>query len=278
MIEKPTDQDPHRFAEAGEKLSPSSPSGRPAEDPERLTWAHVTPFAVFMCFMLLLQLIGGFIEWKHPDAPWWRQDPRLFVYPVQTLVTLGVLLHFRKSYRFDWSLRWSFIAIVFGAVGIGLWLLPTALYDVWGLTGKTEGLLHFFGVADRREGFDPGIIENPIGYWASVVLRFFRAAVIVAFLEEIFWRGFLMRFICDWEGDYWKQPFGRANWLSYMIVTGLFILAHGAEDRPAAFVYGSLTYLLCVWSKNLGACVVMHGTANLLMCLYIMMTGKYGLW
>ena len=32
--------------------------------------------------------------------------------------------------------------------------------------------------------------------------------------------------VCDWEGDYWKQPFGRATWKSYLIVTGLFMLAH----------------------------------------------------
>ena len=168
--------------------------------------------------------------------------------------------------------------MVFGAVGIGFWLLPTYLYDSWGLVGKTEGWLRFFGVTGRKEGFDPGLFQHPLAYWGSLVMRFLRAAVIVALVEEIFWRGFLMRFICDWEGDYWKQPFGRAHWLSYVIVTGLFIFAHGEFDRPAAFIYGSLTYLLCVWSKNLGACVIMHGAANLLMGLYIMKTGNYGLW
>ena len=56
------------------------------------------------------------------------------------------------------------------------------------------------------------------------------------------------------------------------------MLAHAPVDYAGAFVYGSLTYLLCVWSKNLGACVIMHATANLLMGLYIMAYGKYGLW
>jgi membrane protease YdiL (CAAX protease family) len=63
----------------------------------------------------------------------------------------------------------------------------------------------------------------------------------VALAEEIFWRGFLMRFVCDWEGDFWKQPFGRADWRSYVIVTLVFMLAHGSPDRAAALVYGSLT-------------------------------------
>ncbi len=254
------------------------PCTSPPNDRDRLTRAHVVPFAVFMAFMIVLQLGGGFIEWKHPDAPWWRQDPAQLIYPVQTLVTLGFLIRYWRSYTFTWSWKWSLVAIVFGAIGIGVWLLPTALYDRWGLTDKPDGILGYLGVSERRDGFDPGIFHSPLAYWGSLTMRFLRAAVVVALVEEIFWRGFLMRFVCDWEGDYWKQPFGRATWRSYLIVTGMFILAHGVSDYPAAFVYGSLTYLLCVWSKSLGACVVMHATANFLMGVYIMKTGHYGLW
>ena len=247
-------------------------------DPDTLTRAHVVPFAVFMAFMILLQLVGGFIEWKHPDAPWWRQDPAQIIYPIQTFVTLGLLIHYRKFYQFDWSVKWSLVGILFGAVGIAFWLFPSYLYDAWGLTGKTDGWLELLGVTERNEGFDPGLFQNPVAYWTSLILRFFRAAVVVALVEEIFWRGFLMRFVCDWEGDYWKQPFGRPHWLSYLVVTGAFVLAHAPVDYAGATIYGSLTYLLCVWSKNLGACVVMHATANFLMGIYIMKTGHYGLW
>ena len=245
---------------------------------EQLTRAHVVPLAVFMAFMVVLQLIGGFIEWKHPDAPWWRQDPAQFVYPVQTIVVLGLLIRYWKFYQFDRSLKWSLAGLVFGAIGIGFWLLPTVLYDAWGLTGKTEGWMAWLGISGRNEGFDPSLFQHPVAYWGALLCRFFRAVIVVSLAEEIFWRGFLMRFLCDRDGDYWKVPFGRANLLSYAIVTGLFIVAHGSEDRAPAFIYGSLTYLLCVWSKNLGACVVMHATANFLMGLYIMKTGHYGLW
>jgi uncharacterized protein len=247
-------------------------------DPERLTRAHVTPFVVFMAFMIGLQLLGALIEWKHPDAPWWRQDPAQLVYPLQTLAAAGFIIRYWRDYTFDWSVKWSLIGVIFGTIGIGFWLLPTVLYDAWGLTGKTEGLMKLLGVAERKEGFDPSIIHHPLGYWAALIMRFIRAAVVVALVEEIFWRGFLMRFICDWEGDYWKQPFGRHRWLSYAIVTGLFMSAHAPVDYAGALIYGSMTYLLCVWGKNLGACVVMHATANLLMGLYIMKTGHYGLW
>jgi uncharacterized protein len=254
-------------------------SKRPqTHDPEQLTRAHVYPFVAFMGFMLVLMVLSYAIEWKHPDAPWWRQDPAQFIYPIQTFVALGFIIYYWRSYTFNWSLKWSLAGVVFGAVGIGFWLLPSVLYDAWGLSGKTDGLLKTFGVTERNEGFDPGLFEHPAAYWSSLILRFLRAVIVVALVEEIFWRGFLMRFVLDWEGDYWKQPFGKHRWLSYGIVTGLFMAAHAPIDYAGAFIYGSMTYLLCVWSKNLGACVVMHATANLLMGLYIMATGKYGLW
>ncbi len=251
----------------------------PSTDPARLTRAHVQPFVVFMGFLMVLTILGYTgIEWKHPDAPWWRQNPAHVVYPIQTLVTLAMLACWWRDYTFNWSLKWCLAAIVSGAVGIGFWLLPTMLYDHWGLVGKTSGILSMLGVDARRDGFDPSIFQNPAAWWTVVLLRFLRAVVVVALVEEIFWRGFMMRYVCDWEGDYWKQPFGRSHWKSYLIVTGMFMIAHAPVDYAGAFVYGSLTYLFCVWSKSLGACVVMHATANLLMGLYIMATGKYGLW
>jgi uncharacterized protein len=245
---------------------------------DRLTKAHVVPFAVFMVFLILLQLCDSLFGWDHPSAPWWQRDVAHWIYPIQTFASIGILAYFWRSYRFDWSLKWSLVAVVFGAVGIGFWLLPTTLYDAWNLTGETEGWMKWLGIEKRDEGFDPGVFEDPAAYWTTLTMRFIRAVVVVALVEEVFWRGFVMRFCMDWEGDFWKQPFGRAHWKSFLIVTVLFMAAHAPSDWAGAFVYGSLTYVLCVWSKNLGACVVMHAVANFLMGLYIMAYGKYGLW
>lgn len=267
--------------DANETGGPSpSADGLRLGSPEAWVRAQVVPFAVFMGFLLLLQVFRTFFLWEHPSAPWWRHWPEQLFYPVQTLVTLGVLAFLWKSYEFRWSWKWSIVGAGFGCVGIGFWLLPTILYDRLGLTADPDGWMKLLGVAARTEGFNPGDAfgAGSPAYWTALVLRFLRAVVVVALVEEIFWRSFLMRFAEDWEGDYWKRPFGKAGWKSYAVVTGLFMVAHAPIDYAGAFVYGSLTYLLCVLSRNLGACVVMHAVANLIMGLFAMAYGKYGLW
>lgn len=256
------------------------PPSRDADalSPPRITMAHVVPFGVFMGFLLFFQAYEMAFGWDHPDAPWWKSAPEHFIYPLQSIACLLLLWHYRRSYTFTVSWKWAAIGVVFGAVGIGFWLLPTTLHAWLGYEGNPGGLAGLLGVAERRDGFDPGVFDHPAAWWGTLVMRFVRAVIVVALIEEIFWRGFMMRFVHDWEGDFWKQPFGKHSWKAYAIVTGLFMFAHAPVDYAGAFIYGSLTYLLCVWSRSLGACVVMHAVANLLMGIYAMQTGKYGLW
>lgn len=246
--------------------------------PESWVRAQVMPFVLFMGILLLLQLGSELFQWDHPAAPWWRRWPEQWVYPLQTLVCLVYLFRHWRYYEFDWNLRWGLIGVMFGALGIACWLLPTTLYDHWKLSGEPEGWLKWLGIQKRSEGFDPGVFLHPAAYGFSLVMRFIRAAIVVALVEEIFWRGFLMRFLADRDGDYWKVPFGKHTWLAFVVCTLAFTIAHAPVDYAGALVYGTLTYVLCVWSKNLGACVIMHATANFLMGCYIMAYGKFGLW
>ncbi|MGE9268159.1 MAG: CAAX prenyl protease-related protein [Verrucomicrobiales bacterium] len=245
---------------------------------EDRTLAHVVPFAVFMIVMLIGQFVGERIEWKHENAPWWRHWPEQLYYPIQSVLTFAVMLFFWKHYELKWTFRAVAIGAVAGAVGIAFWLLPTTLYDHLGMTGEPEGFWEeLSGLAPRKEGFNPGVFEGA-AYWVSLLFRFFRAAVVVALMEEIFWRGFLMRYLLKMDGDYWKVPFGKPAWISFLVVTGAFVVAHGRIDWLGALIYGSLTYGVCVWTRSLAACVVMHAVANALMGWYALGYGKYGLW
>ncbi|MGB2453143.1 MAG: CAAX prenyl protease-related protein [Akkermansiaceae bacterium] len=245
---------------------------------EDRTLAYVVPFAVFMIFNLIYQFVGDAMLWEHDRAPWYRHWPDQLFYPIQTVACLGVLAFFWKHYEFQWS-RKIWVGALAGFIGIGFWLLPTTLYDWLGMIGKPDGFFEkLTGLAPRREGFDPGVFENPAAYWTSLILRMVRAVIVVALVEEIFWRGFLMRFLLDMDGDYWKVPFGKPAKISFVVVTLVFVLAHAPIDYAGAIVYGSLTYAVAVYTKSLLACVVMHGVANATMGVYALYFGKLGLW
>lgn len=247
-------------------------------EPGKWARAHVFPFVLFMVMLLALQFGGEFFKWDHPASPWWRRWPEQWVYPLQSILCLVFLVKNWRYYEFRWNAKWSLLGVMFGAVGIGFWLLPTVVYDRLGLTGETQGWLKWLGVQQRIDGFDPHVFSGPAAFWSSLILRFVRAAIVVALIEEIFWRGFLMRFMADRDGSYWLQPFGHHTWSGFAVCTLAFTIAHAPVDYAGALIYGSLTYLLCIWSKNLGACVIMHATANFLMGCFIMAYGKYGLW
>ncbi len=258
-----------------------------AENLETLkTRAYVVPFAVFMCFLVLGQFIDGAIRWEHPEAPWWRHAPEQWLYPLQAITCFVLVWVWRRWIKWDWNLKESCFGIVFGVLGILCWLLPTMVAD------RLPADLHTYfgepawpwyeyllGLDVRSEGFDPSIVFNEGSgvWWGALLLRFFRAVVVVALVEELFWRGYLMRLMIN--RDYpWKVPFGTHSWLAYGVTTLCFILIHNPVDYLGAFVYGSLAYLLTVWRKNLGSVVVMHAVANLLLGLAAVCWGKYGLW
>ncbi|MDB4433914.1 CPBP family glutamic-type intramembrane protease, partial [Akkermansiaceae bacterium] len=124
----------------------------------------------------------------------------------------------------------------------------------------------------------PYVFESQWAQTFSLVTRIFRAVVIVSLVEEIFWRGFLMRFLLDMDGKYWKVPFGKPALISFIVVTLAFTIAHAPIDYLGALIYGSLTYGVAVWTKSLLACVVMHGVANASLAAYALAYGKLGLW
>lgn len=243
-----------------------------------LSYAHVVPFAAFLVLNLLMGTPG--IEWAHPHAPWWREWPEQWMYPLQTIIVAAILVFFWKNYTFR-PFKGVLLGAAMGVVGIGIWILPTALYDYLGYNSESVGILEHFGFASRRYGFNPSDLVPEFGvagYWVSTLMRFLRAVVVVALVEELFWRGFLMRFLLDRDGNYWRKPFGQPHLTTYLVTTGAFILIHQPVDYLGAFFFGSLMYWVAVRTKSLGACVVMHAIANLIMGIYALQMGKFGLW
>jgi len=237
--------------------------------------AHVAPLAVFM----LLTSVVPLVAIENSALPWWRSAPEHWVYPLQTLVCLGLLAFFWRNYSFR-PARGFMLATVLGIAGIGVWILPGWFY----MTGDPEHVggapgIPLLGYIARREGFDPSIFEeSPLGYAGVLFFRFLRLIVVVPLVEEIFWRGFLMRYVIAGDRPFTGVPFGTHSWKAFGVTTGAFMLVHAKEDWLGALVFGSLMYFLCVRTKSLGACVWMHAVANLLLGIYVMKTRQWGFW
>jgi hypothetical protein len=179
---------------------------------------------------------------------------------LQTVVCGLLLWRFRRVYAISPPNRWPF-GIAVGVAVFALWIFPQA----------------FLGFSPRTVGFNPDIFANQVPlYWLTVILRFARLVVIVPFVEEIFWRGFLLRYLIDEQFD--PVEFGTFSWVSFGVVTLAFGLSHSMPDWPAAWVTGMLYNVVAYRSRSLSTCVLTHAVTNLLLGLWIVHTKQWGFW
>lgn len=197
---------------------------------------------------------------KKIGGPFWLAAPQYWIFPAQTFVCALLLFWYWRAYDFHRLARPLF-TIAVAVVVFALWVAPQ----------------QFLGVAPRLEGFNPDVFaQQPAAYWATVCLRFLRLAVVVPFVEEIFWRGFLLRYFI--HEDFERVPFGAFSWLSFAVVTVGFTLVHSPADWPAAAITGMLYNLVAYRTRSLASCVLAHALTNLLLGFWIMETRQWGFW
>lgn len=241
------------------------------------TAAHVGPLVAFM----LLSLVPGWFRIENSALPWYRQQPEHWWYPVQIALCAGLLWWWRSHYQWGGCrLRHLPTAAAGAVLGIAVWVWPGWLYQHWTAAGaEPAAWWRWLGLADRSQGFDLSLLaENPALQYASLAARFARMTVIVPLVEELCWRGWLMRFVIAGDKPFTRIPFGTHSWRAYGVSTFAVVLIHASEDWAAAFVWASLMYALAVHTRSLGACVVMHALGNLLLGLHVMHSGQLGYW
>ncbi len=216
--------------------------------------AYTAPMLAFVCSLALvspLKWIGG---------SFWLASPEYWLYPLQTFGCAALLVWFWRRYDFRPLARVSF-TLAIGVLVFVLWISPQS----------------FFGFAPRTDGFNPDLLAaQPAAYWFTVVLRFVRLVVIVPLVEEIFWRGFLLRYFIDEHFE--RVPLGALSWLSFAVVTVGFTFVHSSSDWAAAAVTGALYNLVAYRTKSLSSCVLVHAVTNLLLGVWIMQTKQWGFW
>src|SRR5206468_1334855 len=116
------------------------------------------------------------------------------------------------------KIRWNYwwLGLVLGIVGIVQWV------------GMEHLLMHYWPTYPRPsvEAYNPfEKIASPQARWAFIAIRWASAALLVPFMEELFWRDYLWRTIAA-PNDFKIARVGEINWTSLLIVTALFSSVH----------------------------------------------------
>ena len=223
--------------------------------------AHAAPFIAWLLLMIL---------------PW---GAAAWMYALRSVVGAALLLALRP---WRWyappSLRHVPLALGCGGVVFVAWVIGETPWFERTFPALQEAYLRF-GSDFRRFGqlptalpatpFAPGTCG-----WPLAGVRLLGSGLVIAPIEEFFWRGFVYRALI-------AQPFvrvdpGRFRLWPFIVTTALFALEH---DRWLAGAVAGMAYgLLMIRTRDIWAAAIAHSVTNLLLGAYVLSTGAYGFW
>lgn len=214
--------------------------------------AYVVPFAVFMIWLGLADYI--------PLAQPWESVARVLVLAAVIWLCSG---HLVARFRFP---HWMGSVLV----GVGvfvLWVAPDALMPGW----RDSWLFQNSITGQVKVSIPEAELANPLVLW----LRIARAAILVPILEELFWRGWLPRWIQD--NDFERVPLGRYTTFAFVVTALLFASEHGAFWEVG--LLAGIIYNWWMWrTKSLGDLVLAHAVTNACLSGYVLITRQWQYW
>jgi hypothetical protein len=235
--------------------------GKPWRDAP--TWAHVAPFALWLALMTGLG------------------DPSGEKYAIRTLAG-GALLLAVRPWRWYGPLRLRNVPL---ATAVGL-----AIFIVWvgpeadAVKAAAPGLAGFyerFLVGPIPGGF--GTLREPLAAypylpsvtgWPLFALHMLGTSVVIAIIEEFFWRGFLYRWLCGRR--FLDVPLTRLDLPMFLAVAAFFGIEHA--EWFAGLVCGLAFAWIVLRTGDIWAAVLAHGLTNFLLGLYVLRTDSWWFW
>ncbi|CAN5267117.1 hypothetical protein BH09GEM1_BH09GEM1_26070 [soil metagenome] len=222
----------------------------PADNSHRSSIAWVAPFAVFLAWIV----IDKYLPIANPAKELARD----------AVITASILIFSRHLLPRS-APHWL------ASVGLGLgvcalWIAPDALIPGW-----RDHAVFQNGITGRISISIPEGELSPL----MLVLRTLRATLLVPVLEELFWRGWLPRWIQD--TDFAKIPLGKYTPLAFWATAALFAAEHG-PFWEVGLVCGIIYNLWMRKTKSLGDLMLTHATTNLALSLYVIGTHRWMFW
>ena len=186
----------------------------------------------------------------------------------QVAMATGLLVYFRKTYLQHFPLRFSPLSIVVGVVGVVLWVGVCQM-------GLEPRLLSMVGMDHSRPAFNPLTIEDNQVRFLFLGLRFTLLALIVPIIEELFLRGWLVRWVQD---PNWENVGLAGLSIGALLTPSVYgVITHPSEAIAAFLWFGLVTWLM-TRTHSLWDCVVAHAVTNLLLGIYVLRYEQWQLW
>jgi uncharacterized protein len=213
---------------------------------------YVIPFVIFFALLLaadyLHQLFG---EWEY-----------LF-----RVAILALVLFVFSRRVIDLRVRQIGITLAMGLAVFAIWVGPDLL-----IPGYREHWLFQNPITGSLRSSIPPDFRHSV---QVLVFRTVRAALIVPIIEELFWRGWLMRWLVN--PDFESVPLGAYTPSSMWISALLFASEHGPYWE-VGLIAGLAYNLLMVRTKSLGDCILAHAVTNGALCFFVIATGRWEYW
>jgi CAAX prenyl protease-like protein len=225
---------------------------------ERAAMQHVIPFVGWIVILSLLTPVSG------------------VNYAIRAVMGLGLFIWLRP-WRYYQSIRLKHLPL---ALGVGVlvfvvWILPeTETATRW------PGVVHAYRVLGL---LPPWRLTEPLAAteyapevcgWTLAIVRLLGSAIVIACIEEFFWRGFLYRLFAG--RNFLKVDLGVMKPAAFCGVALLFGLEH---TRWLAGIVAGIAYgYLMIRTRDIWATCFAHGITNFLLGLYVLMTGSYEFW
>lgn len=213
-----------------------------------LTWG---PYWFPMLSFLAIVTIGQYTP--EPAAPW--------LLALRVVVPGGLFLWFARQGRYPelrgYPARPGAVALdaMVGLLGAVLWVAPFVL---------------FASLRPEETGFDPEQLGASRA-WLAVTVRALGYAIVTPFIEELFVRSWLLRYIdvFDRQGDFRRVPIARFSWRSFVVVTLYFVFSHQQWEWGVMFVWTLLTMAWFYHRKHLAPVVLAHAVTNAAILLFV---------
>jgi CAAX prenyl protease-like protein len=206
--------------------------------------AYILPFAVFIAMLV----VNSFVP-----VPQWAR----FVIEVAVIASVSLSALSGKP-------QFPFLSVFVGAGVFLLWIAPDQLFPSYRSLPIFNNAL-----VGRISGASPQ--HDPL----FLTFRVLNSVVTVPILEELFWRGFLMRWLMD--RDFRSVRLGTYTASAFWIVALLFASEHGTY-WDVGLLAGVAYNLWIIRTRNLLDSILAHAVTNACLAAWVIHAGHWQYW